>query len=492
MISDLLFHLIRVLAFSIPVLHWVIVIGLGTRIILKRRPTGVSLAWLFLVSSVPFVGAFLYLFVGEMWLPQRRIKKYNAYKTLLSDQVDHIESDWELSSDTLPDIARLLNAQSDIPLGISALGGNSFELFHSNAACISKIIEDIDRAKHVVSMLFYIWDSAGDTQLVEEAMIRAVERGVVCRLLVDSAGSKEFIKGNSIRKMRHAGIEVVEALPVGLFRVFFARIDVRNHRKIVTIDHDVAYTGSMNMVDPRFFHARKNVGQWVDVMSRIGGPAARVLDMTLNLDWAVETPIDPTLQVPQISAKDPVEPAGDIALHVVPSGPDQAPRIIHDMLLTLIYNTSRRLIITTPYFIPSESMLTALTAAALRGVMVTIVIPEKIDSILVRNASRSYFEDLFDAGIEVCAYRGGLLHSKTVTADDKVGLLGTVNMDKRSFWINFEISVFGYDTRVVDEIRSLQEQYIAGARRIDPDAWKERSLASRVIQNTIQLTAPIL
>src|SRR5690606_20552207 len=111
---------------------------------------------------------------------------------------------------------------------------------------------------------------------------------------------KEFIRSTSIHRLRHAGIDVIEALPVGMFRVFFARIDVRNHRKIITIDHDVAYTGSMNMVDPKYFHVQKNVGQWIDVMSRIGGPAARVLDMTLNLDWAVETPVAPEDQMPQI------------------------------------------------------------------------------------------------------------------------------------------------------------------------------------------------
>ena len=492
MISDFIFHLVRVLAFSIPILHWVIVIGLGTRIILKRRPPGVSLAWLFVVTSVPFVGAFFYLFVGELWLPRRRIRKYNAFKALLAEQIDHIESDWELNNNTLPHMAKILNAQSDIPLGISALGGNSFEIFSTNADCISKIVEDIDNAKHVVSMLFYIWDSAGSSQLVEDAMIRAVERGVACKLMVDSAGSKEFIRSNSIHRLRRAGIDVIEALPVGMFRVFFARIDVRNHRKIITIDHDVAYTGSMNMVDPKYFHVQKGVGQWVDVMSRIGGPAARVLDMTLNLDWAVETPVAPEEQVPQITAKGPVQSAGDVALHVVPSGPDQAPRIIHDMLLTLIYNTSDRLIITTPYFIPSESMLTALIAASMRGVKVTIVIPQLIDSFLVRHASSAYLDDLFEAGIEVCAYQGGLLHSKTVTADDKVGMLGTVNMDKRSFWINFEISIFGYDERVVNEIRGLQEEYIAGSGRIDPESWRKQPLPTRILQNAIQLTAPIL
>lgn len=477
------------------VLHWVIVIGLGLRIILKRRPTGVSLAWLLVVGSVPLVGAVMYLLVGELWLPRRRIERYNAFKDSITNQIERIDEAWDIKGDDLPVLARSLNAQANNPLKISAVGGNAIRLFDTSKGCMSSIVEDIDNAKVAVSMLFYIWRSGGDVDLVEQALIRAAGRGLACRVMVDCAGSKGFLGKDGAKAMRDGGVQVIDTLPAGILRVLFARIDIRNHRKIITIDHDIAYTGSMNMVDPRYFHPKKGVGQWVDVMARVQGPAARVLDMTSNLDWAVEThkgPQDLSKAMESLMAKTAVESAGEIPLQVVPSGPDQGARIIHDMLLTLIYNAKIKLVLTTPYFIPSEAMLTALTAASLRGVRVTLVVPAKIDSVLVRHASKSYYTDLLEAGVEIRAYRGGLLHSKTVTADDEVGLLGTVNMDKRSFWINFEISLFAYGEKVVGELCQLQDGYIAQADVVDLEQWNQRSLVTRVIENSVQLLAPIL
>ncbi len=487
------------IAFSIPTLlpalmvalHWMIVVGLGLRIILKRRPTGVSLAWLLVVVTVPFVGAVLYLLVGELWLPRRRIGRYTAFKEAISDQIEQIDEAWDIKGDQLSTLARSLNAQANNPLKISAIGGNAIELFDTSTRCMCAIVDEIDQAQISVSMLFYIWESGGDVDDVERALIRAAGRGVVCRVMVDSAGSKRFLRGKSVRELRQAGVEVVDTLPAGILRALFARIDIRNHRKIITIDHRIAYTGSMNMVDPRLFHLKKGVGQWVDVMARVEGPAARVLDMTLRLDWAVESTDDPRA-VGAMGLDLPIESAGDVPLQVVPSGPDQGPQIIHDMLLTLIYTAQDRLIITTPYFIPSEAMLAALTAASKRGVRITLVVPAKIDSVLVRHASKSYYEDLLDAGVEIQAYTGGLLHAKTVTADNEVAMLGTVNMDKRSFWINFEVSLFAYDERVVGDLRRLQDGYIEQSEQIEPEAWRSRSIFARLIQNTVQLLAPIL
>ncbi len=484
-----------IFATALFVLHWVIVIGLGLRIILKRRPTGVSVAWLLVVGSVPLVGAVMYLLVGELWLPRRRIERYNALKESISGQIKRIDQAWDIKGDDLPSLARSLNAQANNPLKISAVGGNAIRLFDTSTGCIEAIVEDIDGAKLAVSMLFYIWQSGGGVDLVERALIRAAGRGVECRVMVDCAGSKGFLRKDGAKAMREGGVQVIDTLPAGILRVLFARIDIRNHRKIITIDHDIAYTGSMNMVDPKCFHTKKGVGQWVDVMARVQGPAARVLDMTSNLDWAVETnqgARDLSKAMESLMAKAAVESAGSIPLQVVPSGPDQGARIIHDMLLTLIYTARNKLVMTTPYFIPSEAMLTALTAAAMRGVQATLVVPAKIDSILVRHASKSYYTDLLEAGVEIRAYRGGLLHSKTVTADDEVGLLGTVNMDKRSFWINFEISLFAYDAGIVGELCRLQDGYIADANVVDLEQWNRRSLVSRVVENSLQLLAPIL
>ncbi len=489
-------HFPAILTTMLVLLHWGIIFGLGLRILLIRQETGVSLAWMLLITSVPYAGGLIYLFVGELWLPRRRIKQTLASREQLQEVVERIEDRWELFDDQIPDLARGLNAQSNVPLGLSALGGNSLELYSDFDSCIDAMVADIDQAESAITLLYYIWESKGGIQRIEDALIRAADRGVCCRLLLDSAGSRTFLKSARAKQMRAVGIEIIEALPVGKLRLQLKRIDIRNHRKIVSIDHRIGYTGSMNMVDPEFFNVKKGVGQWIDVMSRVEGPAARVLDLTMALDWAIEdtrqasTSTDKLFDSIRNASK--IQALGDIAVQVVPSGPDQGAQLIHQMLITLIYNTRRRLVITTPYFIPSEAMLEAITGAALRGVRVTLVMPENSDSILVHHASKAYFDDLLNAGVEVYQYKGGLLHSKTVTADDDVAMLGSVNMDKRSFGINFEISMFVYTRVFTQDLRAVQQGYINDSVRLELNTWGSRPVHDRAIQNAAQLLAPIL
>lgn len=489
-------HLPSILTTLLLVLHWGIILGLGLRVSLKRRPTGSALAWLFLITTVPFVGAVIYLFVGEVWLPSRRIRRAREGREYLRDVAMGIEDRWELSDDKLPDIARHLNAQTNLPMGISALGGNSVELYDQCAKCIRAIVHDIDNARESVSMLFYIWHSQGLVREVEDALLRAVERGVRCRVLLDSAGSRRFLAGPQARRLRDVGVELAEALSVGRLRIQLKRIDIRNHRKIVVIDHRIGFTGSMNMADPAYFNVGKGVGQWIDVMARVEGPAARVLEMTLALDWATEADGAAKSGTEEFlnSIRDSTiqGSCGDIATQIVPSGPDQQGHLIHEMLITLMYNARKRMVMTTPYFIPDEAMLQAIRGAAHRGVRVTLVVPERIDSVLVRHASKAYFEDLLEAGVEVYQYRGGLLHSKTVSVDDDVVMLGSVNMDKRSFTINFEISMFVYHAAFLKDMRALQDSYIRDSIRIEPAAWSRRRVHERIIQNAIQLFSPLL
>ncbi len=487
-------HFLAILTTTGLVLHWSIIIGLGLRILLKRRSTGVSLAWLLLITSVPFVGALIYLLVGELWLPRRRIRQVRESKSKLRDVISMIENKWELSDAKIPELARGLNAQTHAPLGLSALSGNRVQIYDSIAPCIRDLVRDIDDAKESVNMLFYIWQSIGLVEQVEEALKRAAARGVKCRLLLDGAGSGRFLRSRRAGMLHDHGIEIVAALPVSMLRMLFKRIDIRNHRKIVAIDHRIAYTGSMNMVDPAYFNIGQGVGQWVDVMSRVEGPAAKVLAINIALDWSIENQHQERTEefFRSIQHAPAAEIAGHHIVQVVPSGPDQSAELIHQMLVTLIYNARKRLVITTPYFIPGESMLEALISAAQRGVRVSLVIPEKIDSLLVRHACRAYFADLLEAGVEIYTYRGGLLHAKTVTADDDVALLGSVNMDKRSFSINFEISLFVYDKGVLGELRSLQESYAADSTRIESVQWGRRPVHRRLVENAVQLLAPIL
>jgi cardiolipin synthase len=278
-------------------------------------------------------------------------------------------------------------------------------------------------------------------------------------------------------------------------RFLFRRVDIRNHRKVIVIDHRCAFTGSMNMVDPAHFNMKRGVGEWIDVMVRVEGPAARALDLHLLTDWSIEAGEEDRAVSELVEAHQSdllPEANGLVPAQVVPSGPDQRPELIHEMLVTLIYNTKRRLVITTPYFVPSEPMLNAIISAAHRGVRVSLVLPSRVDSVLVRHASRAYFQDLLEAGVEVYAYKGGLLHSKTVTADQDVGLIGSVNMDLRSFSINFEMSLFVYQNDLIEQLRELQGAYIEDSARLELQSWETRPVYRKALEHLLQLLSPIL
>ncbi|MGB5259389.1 MAG: cardiolipin synthase [Gammaproteobacteria bacterium] len=379
--------------------------------------------------------------------------------------------------------------QAEHVLGYPALPGNRIELLDNFQAVFDAIIADIDGAQSRCHVCFYIWHEGGRVAEVVDALVRAAGRGVQCRALADALGSKAFLKGDLARRLRDAGVELVAALPTGPLRALFVRQDLRNHRKIVVIDDCVAYTGSQNLVDPRFFKQDSGVGEWVDAIARITGPAAAALDSVFALDWSVETGREYELPVVTGNA---AHPSTGSMVQVVPSGQDLRPEAIHQLLLTAIYSARRELVMTTPYFIPDDSMLTALLSAALRGVEVTLIVPARNDSLLVRHASVAHFDDLMSAGVNIALFEGGLLHTKSLTIDGDSSVFGSVNLDMRSLWLNFEISLFVYDATFTQQLRAIQNSYLSDSDRLDPGVWQRRPARRRFTENTFRLLGPIL
>jgi cardiolipin synthase len=284
---------------------------------------------------------------------------------------------------------------------------------------------------------------------------------------------------------------MVEALPVSLLRSLFVRVDLRLHRKIVVVDGAVAFTGSLNMVDPRFFKQGAGVGEWVDAMVRVSGPAVKLLELVFVWDWLMET--GETLEglIPSSGADLP-DPAGHAIAQVLPSGPGYEGDAIYQLLLSAIYASRRELIMTTPYFVPDEPMIGALQAAARRGVAVTLIVPERVDSVMVRYASRAYNDDLLSAGVRILRFRGGLLHTKSVVIDGETTLFGTVNLDVRSLRLNFEVTMIAYDAEFGSAVRELQQRYAEQSEPIDLGRWRQRRRFTRLLENTAQLMSPLL
>ncbi len=469
--------------------HWLIVIGLSLRVILRRPPVGVSLAWLAVICSVPFVGAAIYLLFGEKRLGRSRALRIKAVVAETARWQDALRARY--GAERLDDdpATKTLTLLAERVLGYPPLCGNAVELLTDFDAIYDHFIADIDGAQHTVHLEFYIWHESGRAADVADALVRAAGRGVQCRALADAMGSKAFLGGALAGRMRDAGVLFEAALPTGVLRTLAARADLRNHRKIAIIDDRVAYAGSQNLIDPRFFKQETGVGEWVDAMVRIAGPAAAALDAVFRLDWSVETgsAFDP----PPLLPGNPSDRGGP-AIQVVPSGPDLRPEAIHQVLLTAIYAARRELVMTTPYFVPDESMLTALLTAALRGVEVTLIVPARNDSVLVRHASVAHFDDLLSAGVRIALFHKGLLHTKSLTIDGAISMFGSVNLDMRSLWLDFEISLLLYDHDFARRLRALQGSYLRDSARLDGAAWRSRPAWRRLAEDSCRLLAPLL
>ncbi len=477
----------------IPLAHALIAIAIAVRVIMKRPAMGVALAWLLLVLTLPFVGALIYLLIGERRIGLRRAGRIEALRTDY-EKIAHAtiergytDVDWSRHNPA----AQAMDRLGRKTVGSPTVKGSSFKMFSDTQEMLRAIAADVDAAKTSVLMEFYIWNEGGNADEVLEAVIRAATRGVSCRLLIDALGARSWWKGKQPRKLRDAGVDVRAALPVGLFRAVVGRTDLRLHRKIVVLDGEIAWTGSMNLVDPRFFKQDAGVGEWVDALVRLKGAVVAPLAATMIGDWMLETG-EPLEDLIKSAGLHPVEPHGPADIQVIPSGPGESGDGLLQMLLALINAARDELILTTPYLVPDESILRAIRGAAGRGVNVALILPEKVDSLLTRYASRSYYDDLLDVGVEIYLYRGGLLHTKSIMVDQKMSMFGTVNLDMRSLWLNYEVALFVYEPEFAGELRALQQTYIDDSDRLTSADWKNRTFTSRFLENSFRLLSPLL
>ncbi len=476
-------------------------IGLSVRVIMRKRPYGVSLAWLVVVLVIPFLGGFLYLLLGENRLPERRKERaktsYNTYLSWLKTLQARTPVSWnKLNLECFP-----LHRQAETLVGIPTMAGNNLTLITHPEEILSTITEAILNATSTCHLQFYIWQEGGRVDKVAEALFKAAARGVTCRILLDSIGSRDFLKSRTAVVMRKAGIKIQESLPAGIINALFSRMDIRNHRKLVVIDGQIAFTGSQNMVDPEVFKINAGVGNWVDVMVKVEGPVVECIAGTFISDWVLDTDTDHfhselLLKDIETAGKsidvrtNPV--AGESAIQLVPSGPGLVPDAIHNLLLTTIYAARRELIMTTPYFIPDEPLLVALKAAAQRGVTVKIIIPLNNDSLLVKYASRARYQELAESGVQIFLFYGGLLHSKTITVDHDFSLFGSVNLDMRSFWLNFEATLFVYCKSFTEKLLAIQQEYLDQSIELDIEAFSQRGSWEKFKENSVLLVSPLL
>jgi len=477
----------------LAIAHAAIVILISVRVIMRRPANGVALAWLFLVAVLPLAGAVVYLLVGERRVGLRRARRIAAlrsdYAVLAQVMIGKglTNVDWARHRPEAQGMDRLGTTM----VGVPTVAGSEGHLFSASDRILAAIAADVDRARTSVLMEFYIWNEGGAADEVLEALIRAAGRGVSCRVLVDALGARPWWRGPQPERLRAAGVHLQPALPAGLFQMLVGRNDLRLHRKIVVVDGELAWTGSMNLVDPRFFKQDANVGQWVDAMVRLEGTAVIPLAMTMIGDWMLET-AESIETIVESAGLGLVRPRGTTDVQVIPSGPGETDDGLLQMLIAVINSAREELVLTTPYFVPDESLLRALRAAAGRGVRVDMILPEKVDSVLTRYASRSYYDELLDMGVRIHLYGKGLLHTKSMTADRRISMFGTVNLDMRSLWLNYEVALFVYGTEFAEELHALQQSYMDDCEGLLPAEWAKRPRRQRFLENVLRLMSPVL
>src|SRR5690554_6821260 len=465
-------------------LYWLVTAAVTLRIIALRRPVSVTLAWLLIIYIVPIVGAILYLLFGELNLGRKRAARAN---TMIEPYLTNLTTQFHDNKDALPggELTEAINSLMTTQVGIGALNYGAMHILRTPEDIFERLIRDVHQARRSIVLETYIWHPYGYVERLTSALINARNRGVTVRLLIDHAGSRRFFRSRSCRAMREAGIEVVAALPVRLYRTLVQRIDLRMHRKLVVIDDSIAYTGSMNIADPAHFKQEARVGQWIDMMLRLEGEAAAGLAKVFAWDWEVETGerCFPSLPEP---TRQP-----NHWLSIIPSGPGLG-NLINQTVLASIYRANHNIVISTPYFVPSEAVLEALCQAANRGVDVKLLLPRKNDSLMVGWASRSYFDVLLESGVQILLFDGSLLHTKAILIDDKLALVGSVNLDIRSFQLNFELTVALFTPDSCTSIGALLRRYEISSERLQPERWALRGKAPRALERLMFFMSPLL
>jgi cardiolipin synthase A/B len=480
---------------SLPVLVTAVLLALdlGLRIALlgiiphNRKPSS-AMAWLLLVLLIPFLGFAVFLVLGRTEIGRRRHEKQAEVNELIRRRTSTITAPAHHTGTSYVDSVVTLNRN----LGaLPASRGNEVTLYSDYGESIEAMTAAVDGAQHFVHVQFYItaWDSV--TGPFFDALVRATERGVTVRLLFDYLGSKG-IPGykDMLARLDQTRIVWHPMLPIGLRKGGLRRPDLRNHRKILVVDGVAAFMGSQNLIEPGYDKEKNHqVGrEWVELTCRVTGSAVTALDSVFATDWYSET--DELLTDEVVPAT--TEPGGDLIGQVIPSGPGFATENNLRAFTTLLYSARRRISITSPYFVPDESLLYAVTTAAQRGVEVELFVSEEGDQFMVYHAQCSYYWALLEAGVRIYLYPAPyVLHSKHFSIDEDVAVLGSSNMDLRSFGLNYEVSMMLQGGDVVSRMRKVEDAYRMRSRELTQEEWARRPWRSRYADNVMRLTSAL-
>jgi len=474
-----------IIAFAVD---WVLRVGFLLYIPRKRTPSA-AIAWLLVVFLLPGLGIVLFLLIGSPKLSRSRRKTQKQIDLQIEKAVKNLPDNFSKLTDVQkeryePSI-KLGQALGKLPLSY----GNSAEIFPEYDEAIKEITKQINNSKEFVHIEYFIIALDKTTKPFFDSLEAAVKRGVEVRVLFDAMGYRKYPDRKLMKQeLDRMGVKWRIMLPIK-FGKKYNRPDLRNHRKIVVIDDDVAYLGSQNLVD-RTYH-RKDEIYYDELVVKMKGPVVRQASAIFAGDWFAETGEQLTKITSPKSKKLP-KPEGNVLAQLVPSGPSYDGPNNLQLFIQLVHSARKKIVITNPYFIPDEALLAACTSAAKRGVDVTLINSEAIDQLMVGHAQRSYYEELLEAGVNIHLYKAPiLLHSKHMTIDDDIAVIGSSNMDIRSFALDLECIVALYDKKVVKDLTKVQKHDLARSKQLKLKVWHQRKLRYKFLESVTRLTSAL-
>lgn len=479
---------------SLSWLYWVLLIAYVVTIISvvgivlseNRNPLK-SLAWVCVLILFPVGGLILYIFFGRNIKNTRMISRRKRRKLLRSEVDNHTDvedtrGDYTTESEQLMRLGKTLT-------GSYVFEGNRVGIFSNGKEMFESLLADLEDAQHFIHLQFYIIKDDSTGLRLAEVLEKKAREGVAVRVIYDDIGSMGLTRSKMVKRLRTAGVQIYPFSRV-VFPPFATRINWRNHRKVVAIDGKVGYIGGMNVAD-RYMEIGEKARGWRDCHLRITGNAVGALQYSFAVDWNF---MGNELLVESVYSTNDKRNDTELegAVQLITSGPTSKWSNIELMMLNAISSARKRVLLVTPYFLPTESLLRALQAAALAKVNVRIMMPEHSDSVILTYASRSYVDECLRAGIKMYLYKGGMLHSKFMVVDDEIATVGSTNFDFRSFEHNFEANAIIYSKPINAALSKIFYDDETSCTRIKASEWHRRPLPHKIRESLTRLLSPIL
>lgn len=476
-----------IVIYALLVFYFLLVIATVFTVLHERRDPVRALSWIAVIVLLPFAGMVLFVFFGQDYRKQKIFNRKEIKDLIQFEQLSYKQLR-EIDTFSNPEVAAnreiitlLLNNNKSL-----LTTNNRLEVLNDGSETFASLIDALRKAESFIHLEYYIFENDELGGRIADILKEKARSGVEVRFIYDDVGSWN-LKRSFIRSLRDAGVQVHCFMPV-VFPWLTSKINYRNHRKIVVIDGKVGYTGGLNIAD-RYLRGTKH-GPWRDTHLKIEGTAVNMLQLTFLADWYFATGIQLKDKDKYLMVSD--DSVGDTAVQIATSGPDSDWATIMQAYFAAITKATDHIYISTPYFMPGESLLTALKVAALSGIDVRIMLPSRSDSKIVYWASRSYIAELLEAKIKVYLYNKGFNHSKIITIDNRFSSIGTANMDNRSFEDNFEVTAMIYDRNMTDRLESRFLADLDGCTRLTYRRWATRSRTDMFKESVARLFSPLL